>query len=782
MKRLSLGLTILLSAFMIASCSTGDSEQSSTPNATTALTTVASSEQSAGETSGSSTEDPSISVPTDDLEPDPDPTLTPAEGMNVMIYKEVGRMIKVRALKQEHEVLVNNAGMNGSEGRNQVHDDRPEHMYLGDESEFIFDIGHIERLGELYLWNYNEADQTSNGLREILVDTSSDGEFYEHEQSLVLNQARGSLEQEAHGLEDRDTVDFGGISGRYLRIRVVSNHGGAKNGLSELRLYRYRQENVEGNFLSLAPVEQFNNGRWSAEPADYQFVNGSGLDGLPSAAATHDNNPDHMFVDEARLIDMVVDLQGQYPIAEILLWNYNDPDDLDSGLKDFRLSVSNDMSRWQLLGQYELPKADGSAALAPSLAIDVANVHAHYVKIEIRDNYGGENVGLSEVAVRLGSGWYTDAAPDYTALLSNYDGWAGADGIYTVNLDGKDYDDARDPTDKQTFFIFSDTITGLVDGPTDKRSSVGFLNNTAAILKGDLPRPPMMDFIYSDSGEANIYPDPPIPATTAGKQIYYWLGDSFVQGDKLYVFALRIDSVPTLFGFEQVGVDLARYDLVDGEINFDSLTLIEDGAARLSDISNPQSKFYFGGAVFQNTVEAGALSPDGYIYIYGYNDLSNDGRQLIVARVLPDTLEDFDSWSYLDADGNWSDEVPQAFTLLQSDVAPELSVSEIRSGEHKGKYLVVWQNITVSPTIKGAIAATPYSVFEEDTVLFTHDTHLKIVGKANTTYNAKAHPALSGPGELIISYNINGGIDAFEYGDIYRPRFLRTAMVAVEED
>ena len=65
--------------------------------------------------------------------------------------------------------------------------------------------------------------------------------------------------------------------------------------------------------------------------------------------------------------------------------------------------------------------------------------------------------------------------------------------------------------------------------------------------------------------------------------------------------------------------------------------------------------------------------------------------------------------------------------------------------------------------------------------IFLHDTVTAIVSTGdnkNTTYNAKAHPALSNDRELLISYNMNGGgWDAFNYGDIYRPRFIRYAQV-----
>ncbi len=767
MKRLTAIMAMLLMLISVAACTKVDeSDPSSTGDTATTNELPSTTNEEASGTEPEETEDM---------------TPTPGEGQLSMTYKEVGREIKLQALNEAHEVLVNSDGMSGREGRVHLHSTDPSTMYKGSDTEFIFDIGHIERLGELYIWNYNEDGQTDSGLREIIVDASLDNETFGREHPLTLDPASGDENAVAHGLEDRETIDFNGESARFIRIRAISNHGGAENGLSELRLYRYRQENREDAFISLAPVEQYNNKRWTASPEDYNHVNGSGLSYPLSIDALHDNNPMHMVSGDKNTIDMIVDLQGHYPISKVLIWNYNDKDDLDSGLKTFRLSISSDMSRWQLIGQYEMDKGDGSNQMPVSLAIDIDNLHAHYLKLEIRENHGGDKVGISEIAVQMGSGWFTDPAPDYTALLSNFDGWAGADGIYTVNLDGKDYLSGRDIEEQKTYFIFSDTITGKVDGPTDLRRDVGFVNNTAALLSGGLPRPSEMEFILPDT-TALIVPDPATPASTAGKEIYYWLGDTFVEGEHLYVFALRIDSVNTLYGFEQIGVDLARYDIVDGKVDQESLVLINDLDQRLSQVDDPQSKFYFGGGVFQNTEDAGALNPDGYIYIYGYNDLANQGRQLIVARVEQDMLEDFSAWTYLAADGSWSSEIAENFMLLQGDVAPELSVSEIRSGEHKGKYLLVWQNITVSPTIKAAIADTPYSVFAEATTIFTHDTHLKIVGDANTTYNAKAHPALSSEHELLISYNINGGIDAFQYGDIYRPRFLRTAQVATKEN
>jgi hypothetical protein len=42
-------------------------------------------------------------------------------------------------------------------------------------------------------------------------------------------------------------------------------------------------------------------------------------------------------------------------------------------------------------------------------------------------------------------------------------------------------------------------------------------------------------------------------------------------------------------------------------------------------------------------------------------------------------------------------------------------------------------------------------------------------------YHAKAHPHLSEPGSLLVSFNVNATNfwDHFAWADIYRPRFLR---------
>lgn len=109
---------------------------------------------------------------------------------------------------------------------------------------------------------------------------------------------------------------------------------------------------------------------------------------------------------------------------------------------------------------------------------------------------------------------------------------------------------------------------------------------------------------------------------------------------------------------------------------------------RLCDVSDSSTKWYLGGAVYQSTEDAGVMDPDGFVYVYGYQDVLNVGRVLIVSRVKPEDVEDFSKYEYLDENGNWVTDTPKLFKALADDVAPECSVTQIQSGENKGKFLL----------------------------------------------------------------------------------------------
>ena len=692
---------------------------------------------------------------------------------------EVGENLTLTAQNEDYSVLSDGTGMSGNGGRIHTHSNVASSMYAvsGTAAEFTFDIGRREQLGRMYFWNYNDASNLNYGAKDVTVSYSEDGVSWEEADTVSLAQGNGEAKLSA----DDNYADFGGVTAQYVKVEVESNHGGSNTGLSEVRLFRFRPRVEVGGYAPATPINRLNvSGNWTKDAEDYNATNGSGMSDPTAFDATHGTDPADMIVDSANIIGFSFDLQGNYPISKIYIWNYNDPANLDYGVQDFRLQYSDNGGTWSTvtaLGTLTLPKGTGEA-LSPYVIELEEPIRARYLQLEQYSNYGGEEIGLSEVRFEIGEGWYADDANDWTALLSNYNGWSGADGIYTVNLDGKDYDSDRDPADKSTFFVFSDSIISTVNPATDIRSGVYMPNNTSAILTGGVADSQNISFVYpeNESGAANIRPNPVEPASTPGYNKYYWLGDTFVVGDKLYVFALKIDHVTgSAFSFAQVGVDLARYNIVNGTVDYDSLTIIKDENSILCDLNAAGGKYYFGGAVYENTEAAGVINPDGYYYIYGYQDTANSGRKLVVARVLPENIEKFDQWEFLSASGSWSKDTSN-LKFLADDIAPEVSVSQITTGEYKGKYVFVNTHYTTGTTLKISISDSPYGVFTNKTTLFDHDTVNTIPGSGNNSYNAKAHPALSGPGELIVSYNVNGD-DCFTYGDIYRPRFLRVAMV-----
>lgn len=178
-----------------------------------------------------------------------------------------------------------------------------------------------------------------------------------------------------------------------------------------------------------------------------------------------------------------------------------------------------------------------------------------------------------------------------------------------------------------------------------------------------------------------------------------------------------------------------------------------------------RGEMIFGAGIMANTAEAGAPHPDGYIYIYG---TQNDPfiKKLVAARVLPNEFEDFGKWRFWDG-AAWSPDIETAAPLANR-ISSELSVSPLPDG----RVVLVFQLDTLGRDVAIRIGDGPVGPFGDIVTLWRcpePDT-----GPDIFCYNAKAHPHLSRPGELLISYNVNtfDFFGHFASADIYRPRFI----------
>lgn len=349
---------------------------------------------------------------------------------------------------------------------------------------------------------------------------------------------------------------------------------------------------------------------------------------------------------------------------------------------------------------------------------------------------------------------YTVApANDWNALFIRQSGWFGGDGIFSIPVNGVDTTGAAD----STLLLFSDTMTGTIrDGKL--QPDVTMIHNSVAMLKGNEPLEKNIRF-YSD---ATMF-EPRTPAAVKGD--YYWLGDGFVnheKGNSTYIVAYRIRNIGSeVFGFAETG---------------NALIVLPPGSrppfANHRQLDTPlfqpldsSQHITFGVGIFVNTRRAGAPNPDGYVYVYGVKGLQ---KEVLVARVLPADIEDFGRWRYRNGQ-QWTANIQQA-AAVTAHASNELSVTPLKDG----RYALIFQVDGISPVVGLRLGLSPAGPFGP--VIKIWECPETKENKHFLVYNAKAHPNLSKPGELLISYNVNAFNFLHELAaqpQLYRPRFIR---------
>jgi hypothetical protein len=350
-----------------------------------------------------------------------------------------------------------------------------------------------------------------------------------------------------------------------------------------------------------------------------------------------------------------------------------------------------------------------------------------------------------------------EEVPEWSARFIRNNGWFGGDGIYSIPFDG-----VENRHSDSLLFIFSDSMIGTIENDSLQAGS-RMIHNSVAIWNGH-----EMKFYWpeNEQHEAISVFEPSTPLTAQND--YYWLGDGFVnqeQDNTLYIFGYRIRNVSQeAFGFREVGNTLikitrgtkppfAKYEQMDTPFFF-------------TDKSGQTGSY--GAGIYVNTKKAGAPAPDGYVYIYGVHGMA---KGMVVARVKPAEFDHFDRWRFYNGKG-WVKEMDKAADVTDK-VSNELSVSPLPDG----RYALIFQEGGLGTTIGMRVGATPIGPFGP--VIKLWDCSKDAEEKTYVMYNAKAHPGISAPGELLISYNVNS-VEFFndlqKHPHLYRPRFLRLKL------
>ena len=383
-----------------------------------------------------------------------------------------------------------------------------------------------------------------------------------------------------------------------------------------------------------------------------------------------------------------------------------------------------------------------------------------YTQVEGQAFVGQADSGWTEMFVWT-SGWESDSA------------WFGADGAYSIPLSR--YDARGRAGETKTLWTFADSLTGST--ASDRPSHIPY--NTLAVMEGGDPATATMRYIYGTNGNGVIaggnagtvfVADTPRSPAYDGSWPRLWLSDGIRLGEQVYIFARLIGRSSAPWGYDRIGTVLITVPFVNGELDLVNHSKV-DSHLFLAATAERHS-VQFGSCILDNTVEAGAPHPDGYIYVYGASWYPGDGHfKLFAARVLPDDFEGADRWEYRTATG-WSDDINDSVPIA-GGVETENAVAPL----DEGKYLLVNEQRRY---LYCTVGANPWGPFDINTRKCFYSIPEFDQGDEMDAYNGKAHPHLSEDGEILIGYNVNAfpaHPHIFER-NVYRPRF---AMVRIDD-
>jgi len=699
----------------------------------------------------------------------------------------LGEQLVLSTENTEAGKLINDSGMSGLLAANHLHGDSADDMYYSETAEeLVFDVGHAEALGLLYVWNYNNPDDRGSGVKELVVSFSLDGEnwLFVDASNIFLSKADKAESDKHGGIAASGSFDFGGVAGRYVRLTSKINYGGKGHGLSEVRVFRHKTRPKEGEMIfgnSFAPKDMDSEGE--------VVFSGAGFSDVNTAEATVGTNFDNMWIGKGPL---VLNLDGNYPVRKLAFWNYNAPLLLSVGIKDFTLyyttgspcgsdeilGLNFDEGDWKELAEYTLTQGTGQDGMAVSLVIDLPeDIHMQHLKIVPKSNFGGdpEAFGLSGVRVFAGKGWAAEPSRNWTGIFSSSgsfpyhsmledteDGWIGGDGIHIINVNGEQ-NSGSSSKDSKLIFSFQDSFTGNLNNYTGwdptygYDSRIGMVNHAYMTLIGNKPDPRNVQFVIGNTTKnaenhpgGNIYPK------------VYWPGDSAIIDGYMYTEANTFD------GLRLTGTDLCRTPISKKTgfpdfMNFAPEILFETEIKKLEE-GEPEPVPGVDGPLFGTILEQ-----DGYIYLYQrYNN------KLVLGRY---TKADFAERKNLEvwSGSEWTKDAnalasPEA-ALTEYRPGNEFSVSKMVGGEFDGKYINVFTAGDIFGQVQMGVADELNGKFAEPVNVYyppiTYELALRKYKDydywGNTmwipwNYNAKAQPALSAKGELLMTYHyqING--------------------------
>jgi len=393
-------------------------------------------------------------------------------------------------------------------------------------------------------------------------------------------------------------------------------------------------------------------------------------------------------------------------------------------------------------------------------------------------------LGREPLQQQVAGNGLTQTVPDpaWDAAFDRSDGWIGGDAIYSTPLPGGD-----------VLWLFADTYIGRV---VDRRRqpAVRIVNNTLGLqtratgAPADAPpRAEDLSFLWDTSGapeqpRAWIRPQG-APADGPGAETapWFWVADALVAPGsrspnrapkRLLVFLWRMERTGAkVMGFRNAGCDLAIVD--DPRAAWTAwkprqYQLAHARSAATGDAPR-RAEVVWGSEVLLDAEPA----DEPHLLIFGYRQPLQGSMQMVLARAPAAKVEQMDTWQFRGADG-WTPQLDDALALAER-MTTEFSISAVATADGPC-YAMVQCEPLLGDHILTRTSATPFGPWSAAKAVYQVPD--LILAKKHITYAAKAHPEVSRPGELLVSYVVN----SLDFGEsatnaeIYRPRFVRVPL------
>jgi len=327
---------------------------------------------------------------------------------------------------------------------------------------------------------------------------------------------------------------------------------------------------------------------------------------------------------------------------------------------------------------------------------------------------------------------------------SNCAGWAGGDGISAVRLSAT-----------QVAWFFSDSYLGPAGPAQGFRRSSALIHNSV-VIETDSGKSRRFTTLtggnvcsLTGSHPGSVVAPPRAPGRPSTR---YWAADGLKVGGSVFQFYNRFS--PGNVPYVPLGTVIARYPVA-------SLTAAgkaTSGVTRPQLVSLP---YYVPPGAASPIVWGNAVLQQGQtVYVYGTLLPSTKaiGRQAYLARVPAAELADFGAWQFYAGSGQWAGAQQDAAPLMPAVGAISFSSAFSVVSVGRRYWLIQADPIAGSQDIDAYPADEPWGPFGQTsgTVLYrdpgigpdaAHDYRL--------LYEARAEPAVSPDGQVVISYNVN---------------------------